>query len=154
MLELPSATAKGVLMNSNSLNDTRYKAIVVGAPMVTAKISQPSMQAQIAPTYCTVCGSGLLPLEKAARLCQRSPRLLYRWVEEDRLHYRELAAGTIMVCGQTLASQVSELESAPNGNAGTGEKTLALEANVTDSTTEKLPSWLASPHIYATGRVT
>jgi hypothetical protein len=118
--------------------------------MVTQKISRPSMQAQIAPTYCTVCGSGLMPLEKAARLCQRSPRLLYRWVEEDLLHFRELADGNIMVCGQALASQVSELESAANRNAGSEDVTLALEANVLDSTTEELPSWLVSPQIYAT----
>ena len=134
-------------MKSNSLNDARYKAIVFAAPMATQKISRPSMHA---PTYCTVCGSGLLPLEKAARLCQRSPRQLYRWVEEDLLHYRELADGSILVCGQALASQVSELESAANRNAGSEDVTLALEAKVQDSTTEELPSWLDSPQIYAT----
>ena len=134
-------------MKSNSLNDARYKAIVFAAPMATQKISRPSMQA---PTYCTVCGSGLLPLEKAARLCQRSPRQIYRWIDENLLHYRELADGTIMVCGQALASQVGEVESAAKRNVGSEDVTLALEANVPDSTTEKLPSWLDSPQIYAT----
>ena len=137
-------------MKSNSLNDAQDKAIDFAAPMVTQKISRPSMRAQTAPTYCTVCGSGLLPLEKAARLCQRSPRQLYRWVDEGLLHYREMADGTIMVCGQTLASQVGESESAANRNAGNEDVTLALEANVPDSTTEELPSWLTSPQIYAT----
>jgi hypothetical protein len=137
-------------MNSSSLDDKRYKAVVFPAPMVTQKISRPSMQAQIAPTYCTVCGSGLLPLEKAARLSHLSPRQLYRWVEGDLLHHRELADGTIMVCGQALASQIGELESAANRNAGSEDVTLVLEAKVPDSTTEELPSWLASPRIYST----
>jgi hypothetical protein len=135
-------------MNSSSLDDKRYKAIVFPTPMVTQKISRPSMQAQIAPTYCTVCGSGLLPLEKAARLSHLSPRQLYRWVEGDLLHHRELADGTIMVCGQALAAQVGESESAANGN--TGSEDVTLEANVRKSTTEELPSWLVSPQIYAT----
>jgi hypothetical protein len=137
-------------MNSNSLYDTPFKAIVVGAPMVTQKISRPSMQAQIAPTYCTVCGSGLLPLEKAARLCQRSPRLLSRWVEDGLLHFRELADGCLMVCGHTLAAQVSESESTANAPAGSEALTLSLEAEVVESTTEELPGWLSSSQIYST----
>ena len=137
-------------MKSNPLNDSQYKVKVFAAPMDTPQISPQRSLAQTAPTYCTVCGSGLLQLEKAARLCQRSPRQLYRWVDEGLLHYREMADGTIMVCGQTLASQVGESESAANRNAGNEDVTLALEANVPDSTTEELPSWLTSPQIYAT----
>jgi hypothetical protein len=49
-----------------SLYDTPYIAKIFAAPMVTPPVSQPQSQAQIAQTYCTVCDSGLLLMEKAA----------------------------------------------------------------------------------------
>lgn len=52
----------------------------------------------------------MLPLEKAARLCQCSRRVLYRWVEEGWLHFCELADGSVVVCGQTLSDQINKLE--------------------------------------------
>ena len=35
----------------------------------------------VAPTQCAVSSTGMLPLERAARLCRRNRRVLYRWVE-------------------------------------------------------------------------
>jgi hypothetical protein len=75
---------------------------------------------------------------------------LYRWIEEEILHFRELADGSIMVCGQTLASQINEMESAVEKNAISESITLALEANVQEASIEELPGWLTSPQIFAT----
>ena len=76
----------------------------------TTLIDPPGSLPQRAPTHCPQCGAGMLLLEKAARLCQRNRRVLYRWVEEGRLHFCELADGSVAICGQTLAAQMNELE--------------------------------------------
>jgi len=52
----------------------------------------------------------VLPLERAARLCRCNRRVLYRRVEEGRLHFCELADGSVAICGKTLAVQMNELE--------------------------------------------
>jgi hypothetical protein len=73
---------------------------------------------QVAPTHCTVCGSGMLLLERAARLSRCNRRVLYRWVEAGRLHFCELADGSVAICGKTLAAQVNELETNTTQSAG------------------------------------
>ncbi len=54
----------------------------------------------------------MVPAEKAARICQCSCRLIYRWIEEGSLHYRELPDGTVLVCGVTLTAKLGQLEDA------------------------------------------
>ena len=49
-------------------------------------------------------------LERAAQLSRCTPRQLYRWVEQGRLHFCELADGGVAICGQTLIAQLNELE--------------------------------------------
>ena len=93
-------------MKLRAAADDSFAANVFDAP----DVAQNCVQAQVAPSYCGECGSGLLLLEKAARLCQRNRRVLYRWVEEGRVHFCELAAGSVAICGQTLAAQMNELE--------------------------------------------
>jgi len=65
---------------------------------------------QVTPSYCTQCGTGLMLLERAARLCRCSPDVLYRWIEDGQLHFYELANGSVMVCGRTLAERMNEAE--------------------------------------------
>ena len=93
-------------MKLRSAADDLFATNVSDAQVVT----QNSMLPQGTPSYCGECGSGLMLLEKAARLCQRNRRVLYRWVEEGRVHFCELAAGSVAICGQTLAAQMNELE--------------------------------------------
>jgi hypothetical protein len=93
-------------MKLRSAADDLFATNVFDAPLVARNGVPP----QVAPAYCGECGSGLLLLEKAARLCQRSPRILYRWIEQGQLHFCELADGNVMVCGRTLAEQVNEME--------------------------------------------
>jgi hypothetical protein len=45
---------------------------------VTPVLDQIAEPPQAAPSYCARCGSGMLLLEKAARLCQCTPRMQYR----------------------------------------------------------------------------
>jgi hypothetical protein len=96
-------------MMLRSAADDSFATNVYDAPVLAPNCVPP----QVAPSYCGECGSGLLLLEKAARLCQRTPRTLYRWVEQGQLHFCELADGTVMVCGRTLAEQVNEKEFVP-----------------------------------------
>lgn len=69
------------------------------------------------PGRCAGCEAGeqMIPAEKAAVVCQCSRRLIYRWIEEGSLHYRELPDGTVLVCGVTLASKLEQLED-PTGH--------------------------------------
>lgn len=68
----------------------------------------------IPQSQCAGCGVGgrMLSAEKAAMICQCSRRLIYRWIEEGSLHYRELPDGTVLVCGVTLAVKLEQLEDA------------------------------------------
>jgi len=63
---------------------------------------------------CADCGVGgqMITAEKAAAICQCSRRLIYRWIDEGSLHFRELPDGSVLVCGVTLASKLDQLEDA------------------------------------------
>jgi len=63
---------------------------------------------------CADCNAGgqMVTAEKAATICQCSRRLIYRWIEEGSLHFRELPDGAVLVCGVTLAAKLEQLEDA------------------------------------------
>ena len=73
------------------------------------------------PSCCEICTGnvgqmvgqkvGMLTAERAATLCQCSRRKIYHWIEEGHLHFVELADGTVLVCGKTLAKKIEELSS-------------------------------------------
>lgn len=48
------------------------------------------------------CEVNMLPIELAARAAVVSPRTLYRWVEQGRVHFRELSDGTVLICENSL----------------------------------------------------
>lgn len=48
------------------------------------------------------CEVKMLPVEAAAKASGVSPRILYRWIEQDQVHYRELSDGTVLVCENSL----------------------------------------------------
>lgn len=48
------------------------------------------------------CEVKMLPVEAAAKASGVSPRILYRWIEQDQVHYRELSDGTVLVCEKSL----------------------------------------------------
>jgi hypothetical protein len=49
---------------------------------------------------CLICERDvtMLPVSLAARSAGVSPRTIYRWVEENRVHYRESSDGTVLIC--------------------------------------------------------
>ena len=53
---------------------------------------------------CPVCRSEvhMLSAEAAARAAGISPRMLYRWIEENRVHFQESNDGTVLVCENSL----------------------------------------------------
>jgi hypothetical protein len=56
------------------------------------------------PQFCPSCHSEvtMLPVELAAKASGISTRMLFRWIEQDRVHYTELSDGTVLVCEKSL----------------------------------------------------
>jgi hypothetical protein len=40
--------------------------------------------------------------ELAAALSGVTPRTIYRWVEDEKVHFRETPAGLLLVCAESL----------------------------------------------------
>ncbi len=60
--------------------------------------------AQAVTERCAACDCevNMLPIEMAAKAAVVSPRTLYRWVEQGRVHFRELGDGTVLICENSL----------------------------------------------------
>ena len=56
------------------------------------------------PTWCDACADNTLMLtpEEMAKLRGISTRTIYQWMEAGRLHFRESADGTVMICPASL----------------------------------------------------
>lgn len=54
--------------------------------------------------WCPACDREvrMLPIEMAAKAAVVSPRTLYRWVEQSKVHFRELSDGTVLICENSL----------------------------------------------------
>jgi hypothetical protein len=80
----------------------------------TALLPLPALAFATAANQCTECVAGgqMISAERAAVICQCSRRLIYRWVEEGALHFRELPNRTVLICGVTLAAKLEQLEGA------------------------------------------
>ena len=101
-------------MKIKSATDDLFATSVFDTPLVDPSSALP----QVAPRHCPQCSTGMLILERAARLSRFTPRQLYRWVEEGRLHFCELADGRVAICGQTLIARINELETETSQLAG------------------------------------
>jgi excisionase family DNA binding protein len=57
---------------------------------------------------CADCGGEVLMVtpEEAALAVGVSARTIYRWVEEGKIHFRENAAGALVVCPRSILEQV------------------------------------------------
>ncbi len=53
---------------------------------------------------CPVCDRevNMMPVELAAKSAGVSPRILYHWIEQDKVHFRELSDGAVLVCETSL----------------------------------------------------
>jgi hypothetical protein len=86
------------------LKHTRHIEISVERHEVS--VLRPNRQAII--LHCEGCGTKveMLSVESAATITGRTPRMLYRWMEEDKLHFKESPDGRILLCAKSLKTQV------------------------------------------------
>ena len=56
---------------------------------------------------CLQCGGEvwMLTPEDAALSAGVSARTIYRWVEQDKIHFRESASGSLVVCPRSVLEQ-------------------------------------------------
>jgi hypothetical protein len=54
--------------------------------------------------HCLKCRAKavMLPVEAAVALAGITPRTLYRWMEEEKVHFIESSDGTVLVCAQSF----------------------------------------------------
>jgi len=54
--------------------------------------------------WCEGCGRevAMLNAEVAAMASGRTPREIYRWLEENKLHFEESATGAVRICSESL----------------------------------------------------
>jgi len=54
--------------------------------------------------WCERCGKDvqMLTAEAAAAVCGASAREIYRWLDEDKLHFQEFPAGAVLICSESL----------------------------------------------------
>jgi hypothetical protein len=63
-----------------------------------------------AQVWCSEC-AGHVPLvkpEEAAVLVSVNARTIYRWVEADRVHFREMPEGFLLICVNSLFNREKE----------------------------------------------
>ncbi len=74
----------------------------------TTEESLPPQSEAPVPECCEICGdeARMITTEQAAALSRRSHRQIFRWIEDGSLHFVELADGSAMVCGRTLAAKL------------------------------------------------
>ena len=62
--------------------------------------------AEMAMYRCPACRRdvNMLTISLAAKTAGVSPHTIYRWVEENRVHYRESSDGTVLICENSLRS--------------------------------------------------
>jgi len=64
-------------------------------------ISQRKLSAR---AWCKSCGRQvvMVTVDEAARLARVSSRTVYRWVEDDLLHFAETADGRLLICRASI----------------------------------------------------
>ncbi len=55
--------------------------------------------------WCEQCGKDVLMLTAEAAAAERniSPREIYRWLDENKLHFQESPGRTVFICSESLA---------------------------------------------------
>lgn len=55
--------------------------------------------------WCSGCGAmvQLLPISEAALVARTTARTVFRWVEAERVHFRETDQGSLLICLDSLA---------------------------------------------------
>jgi hypothetical protein len=63
-----------------------------------------------AQMWCHYCSARveIITPEQAATLLQVTPRVVYRWVEVQLLHFTEESDGRVLICRDSIYEQTSE----------------------------------------------
>jgi excisionase family DNA binding protein len=64
-------------------------------------ISRRNLQAQ---SWCGACNKrvSMVTIDEAARLARVSARTVYRWVEDEKLHFTETSDGRLLICSESI----------------------------------------------------
>jgi hypothetical protein len=86
--------------NGATLKYTRHIEISVERHAVS--ILRPNREGIL--LHCEKCGTKavMLPVETAAAITGTTPRMLYRWMEEEKLHFIESTDGTVLLCAESF----------------------------------------------------
>jgi hypothetical protein len=84
------------------MKHTRHIEISVEHEVVSIRSQMGQGQAAL----CEECGHqvNMLSPQAAAEFAGTTPRKIYRWIEERKIHFVESASGKILVCSESLAS--------------------------------------------------
>jgi hypothetical protein len=80
----------------------------------TITLWQSQAAAADTPAWCDGCSAltTMLTPEQIAIVFNLSPRLIYRWIEADQLHFVETAEPAPRICLPSLAARVQQLAAA------------------------------------------
>lgn len=61
-----------------------------------------------APVWCPDCAKEvrMLTVDEAAAIACLSIRTIYSWMETKRLHFREMAEGSVLICFDSLSLNI------------------------------------------------
>jgi hypothetical protein len=81
------------------LKHTRHIEISVEREVVSIRSSRQGIL-----LYCEKCGSKgvMLPVETAAAIAGVTVRVLYRWLEDEKVHFTESPDGTVLICAESF----------------------------------------------------
>src|ERR1700742_3460897 len=89
------------------------------------------------PKLCSDCPTGdaiMLVPEQAAALAQIPARMIYRCVETNSIHYREMSDGQLIVCLKSLVAELKPQASPTASQSNDNFDSLPAETDASDST--------------------
>ena len=63
-------------------------------------------------SWCAACAAEarMVSVDEAATVAHVSSRMIYRWVEDDQLHFTETPEGRLFICLNSLSRKTIETE--------------------------------------------
>lgn len=72
----------------------------------TERVVVLSRRRQLVKAWCQACGRQvvMVTVDEAARFAYVSARTIYRWVEDEKLHFTETSDGGLLVCYESISA--------------------------------------------------
>lgn len=60
-------------------------------------------------SWCGRCGQRvrMIPVDEAAAIAGVSSRTIYRWADDENLHFTETSDGRLLICSESISTAVS-----------------------------------------------